>query len=179
MPGFSDSAYRKNFELLKNELRSQLKNYQYVFTHSPWGEYGHEDHVQIFRAVQALQSELGFTLWFPNYCSNMTYSFMLEQLSSIDIRLGTFRTNKDLAAQLMELYQANDCWTWYEGYEWPDDETFNAWEPQPRRSGSEGKVFPTNLIRIEYSPSETANETWYRASRRVLGKLKRRLNHRG
>ena len=36
-----------------------------VITHSPWGEYGHEDHVQLFRAVDALRPELGFAVWAP------------------------------------------------------------------------------------------------------------------
>jgi len=30
-------------------LREVLKGYRNVITHNPWGEYGHEEHVQVYR----------------------------------------------------------------------------------------------------------------------------------
>ena len=55
--------------MLKDLLRARLGDCRNVITHNPWGEYGHEDHVQVFRAVTALQAELGFAVWVSGYCA--------------------------------------------------------------------------------------------------------------
>ena len=55
MRGFDPEAYRAGFAGLKARLRPELAGAATVVTHAPWGEYGHEDHVQLFRAVDALQ----------------------------------------------------------------------------------------------------------------------------
>ncbi len=100
---------------------------------------------------------------------------MLKHLPSIDSRHGTFATNKDLAARLKALYQTNGCWTWYDGYEWPDDETFSVWHGSNQHGIGDGKVFPMNLVRIEWPPSDHSKETWRRQGGRLLRKLKRGL----
>ena len=57
MPGFSPDRYRENFTELQRQLRQRLAGRRAVVTHAPWGEYGHEEHVQVFRAVLALQPD--------------------------------------------------------------------------------------------------------------------------
>jgi LmbE family N-acetylglucosaminyl deacetylase len=51
MPGFSETRYRATHGQLVAALRPLLARSPSVITHNPWGEYGHEDHVQVFRAV--------------------------------------------------------------------------------------------------------------------------------
>ena len=58
--------YDDNFNTLLAELRPVLAGCADVYTHNPWGEYGHPEHIQVYRAVTALQAELGFTVWFSN-----------------------------------------------------------------------------------------------------------------
>src|SRR6202030_399361 len=43
------SLYGRNAEKLLRILEVELKHESLVFTHNPWGEYGHEEHVQVFR----------------------------------------------------------------------------------------------------------------------------------
>ena len=64
-------------------LRPALAGVRTVITHAPWGEYGHEDHVQLFRAVDALRPELGFALWVPAYVSDRSAALMQRNLGRL------------------------------------------------------------------------------------------------
>jgi hypothetical protein len=55
--------YKRNYGELKERLEAQLETYRNVFTHNPWGEYGHEEHVQVYRVIKGLQHKMGFDLW--------------------------------------------------------------------------------------------------------------------
>jgi len=72
--------YINNYYNLRKMLRNKLKDYQNVFTHNPWGEYGHEEHIQVYRVVKELQKEMKFNLWFSNYCSNKSIDLMLRHI---------------------------------------------------------------------------------------------------
>ena len=51
-----------------------------VIAHGPWGEYGHEEHVQVFRVVASLATEMGFRLWLPAYVAPKSEALMLRNL---------------------------------------------------------------------------------------------------
>lgn len=73
-PGFSVAAdYRRNYALIRSRLADELAAGMNVFTHAPWGEYGHEDHVQVFRVLESLRDEIGFTLGVSNYCTERSF----------------------------------------------------------------------------------------------------------
>jgi len=59
-----DDNYRRKFDETVKALSSYLssKRPTTIFTHNPWGEYGHEDHIQVYRALRALQHSFGFTI---------------------------------------------------------------------------------------------------------------------
>jgi hypothetical protein len=40
--------YEENFHSIHACLKAELSADMNVFTHNPWGEYGHEDHVQVY-----------------------------------------------------------------------------------------------------------------------------------
>jgi LmbE family N-acetylglucosaminyl deacetylase len=170
------SVYERNYSLLRKRLRQVLSGYRNVVTHNPWGEYGHEEHVQVFRVVESLKQEMGFELWFTNYCSNKNFSYMLKHLPALDSRHGIFATDKDLAARLKGLYRANGCWTWYDDYQWPDNETFIALPGPHERSDRKGAVIPLNLVSIEWAADDRGRSKWHTLGHRLLGKLKRRLD---
>jgi LmbE family N-acetylglucosaminyl deacetylase len=140
--------YQKNYRLVKNRLRDLLRPYKTVFTHNPWGEYGHEEHVQLFRVIENLQLEMGFGLWVSNYVSNRSQILMQDSMTAISDRFFSKPTNKAFVEQVAELYTKNNCWTWYSGYEWPSDETFFMVNPINRRKRRLGRVLPMNLIDI-------------------------------
>ena len=109
--GFVEENYKRNFELLKGRLHTKLVSCKNVFTHNPWGEYGHEEHIQVYKAVKELQEKLGFRLWFSNYCSNKTFGLMLQKLEGKRVTYSVGQTNKKLANRIMQIYSRNGCWT--------------------------------------------------------------------
>ncbi len=74
-------AYRENYETLYRTLQPRLKPDMNVFTHNPWGEYGHEDHVQVFRVLDRLRDEIGFKLWMSNYCTERSMPLAMQYFS--------------------------------------------------------------------------------------------------
>ncbi len=54
----SGEKYKTNFSVLKKKLAYLLVDYHNVYTHNPWGEYGHEEHIQVFRVIEELQKEI-------------------------------------------------------------------------------------------------------------------------
>ena len=49
------SLYEKNAEKLLPILEAELKYETLVFTHNPWGEYGNEEYVQVFRVLDEIK----------------------------------------------------------------------------------------------------------------------------
>lgn len=142
-----ENTYRNSYTKLEDGLIEVLANYKNVFTHNPWGEYGHEEHVQVFRAVEALQSKCSYDLWFSNYCSNRSFSLATPYFVGVDSDYRTFSTNKWLAAELKNLYQKYNCWTWYPDWIWFEQESFVRFDTKNlHREFSHW--FPLNMIRI-------------------------------
>lgn len=142
------TIYKQNFEALKNKLRKALQGFLNVFTHNPWGEYGHVEHVQVYRAVRAIQQELGFKLWFTNYASNKSINLLAMSFSRIGPHLGLLKTDKSLAKSIARIYKQNQCWTWYDDYEWCDMETFILDVENNDTKGPHDVVLPLNLIDV-------------------------------
>ncbi|MBB5374219.1 PIG-L family deacetylase [Acidocella aromatica] len=124
------ARYEANFAKLVSALRPVLAGYGNVFTHNPWGEYGHPEHVQVYRAVCALQAELGFTVWFSNYVAPLSLP-LARQLAaqpcwtSRELR----RPNVLLARRWAWTYLRHGAWTWILSYRWPRRETLYAQPP--------------------------------------------------
>jgi LmbE family N-acetylglucosaminyl deacetylase len=125
--GFSARRYQEAFPKLVEALRPLLAEAPAVVTHNPWGEYGHEDHVQVFRAVERLRRELGFALWVTGYVSDKSYAFMLRHLAKLDCSAPELPTDPELGARLRDIYIRHGCWTWFDDYVWPRTERFLRW----------------------------------------------------
>ncbi len=144
------ALYQGNFAALMTGLRPRLSGCRNVITHNPWGEYGHEEHIQVYLALRMLQKELGFELWFSNYCSNRSCQLMLRYVSGFAAEYLTLPTDEGLGKRVMALYQHNDCWTWFDDYHWFAEESFMKdrgempVEPLPR-----GRLFPLNFLKME------------------------------
>ena len=130
----TDSAaaarYAANFPLLVAALRTALAGCEAVYTHNPWGEYGHTEHIQIYRAVTTLQAELGYTIWFSNYVGARSWKLAR--------RLGgeprwterrCVRPDQATARQLMRVYRRHGARTWTRWHRRPDQETLYAQPP--------------------------------------------------
>jgi hypothetical protein len=146
---FSDKTYINNYHTLKARLQECLQGYRNVFTHNPWGEYGHVEHVQVYRSIKDLQKEMHFNLWYSNYVSNKSAKLMINELAGLDYDAVTLPTNKQLAEEIANIYKRNECWTWYDDYEWCDNETFIKDSDTVSKIKRYGKLLPINYINIE------------------------------
>lgn len=131
----SDAAararYEANFQKLVDGLRPVLAGCRKVYTHNPWGEYGHTEHIQVYRAVTALQSTLGYTIWFPNYVGAASW-ILAQQSSRLSCWTERHNVTPDLATarKAMRVYRQYGAWTWTPWHRWPAHETLYA-QPHP------------------------------------------------
>jgi len=144
------AVYTQNFSELCERLRHILKGYRNVFTHNPWGEYGHEEHVQVYRAVKSVQAQLGFDVWVSNYCSNRSFRLMESHVSGFRTDYVTVPIDKEFAAEVRDLYQRHGCWTWHADFVWFNEESFIRDDGLKYSAKNHGHLFPLNLVHVEF-----------------------------
>lgn len=138
------ARYEANFARLTESLRGALAGLESVYTHNPWGEYGHPDHIQVHRAVAALQAELGYTMWFSNYVGRASWT-LARQLAG-EARWTervVLPTDLAIAHRLRRVYRRFGAWTWKRGHRWPASETLYGAPPAgrgPRRQSLSGEM---------------------------------------
>lgn len=140
--------YRANYQRLLPRLRRELAGCTQVFTHSPWGEYGHEEHIQVHRVVKDLQQELRFRLWHPNYCSEKSFPLMLQHGATLGSERMTLTTERELADQIRKIYQECNCWTWFPDWQGAEHETFMGEDVDAEVGEPKVGMFPLNFMRI-------------------------------
>lgn len=172
LPGFDAERYRANYHALVAQLSDLLRGYSAVVTHNPWGEYGHEEHVQVHRAVIAVQRVVGYDVWYSNYCSDRSYPLMLRAISGFRSAYETLPTEPALARDIESLYRRCGCWTW------PFDDYVHFAHESFIKSGSAassvvaGSTCPLNFIRLTEpaAPRPTVSRT-----RRLMRSTRRRI----
>lgn len=127
----ASERYEANFAALVGSLRTALAGCAAVFTHNPWGEYGHAEHIQVHRAVAALQPELGYTIWFSNYVGSASWG-LAQVIASQPCRTDRRAVVPDveLARKLKGIYRRNGAWTWTRWHRWPAEEYLYAMPPR-------------------------------------------------
>ncbi len=169
LPGFDAARYRANFQTLVDTLTDRLQGVETVLTHNPWGEYGHEDHVQVYRAVSKVKETLGFELWYSNYCSERAFPLMLRHIRGLRGDSEQFETNLELARSIETLYREHQCWTWpFDDYPYFDTEQFIIDAPRASRRHV-GSIIPLNFIEVD-GPTQnggSATAIMRRAARRA------------
>lgn len=172
----SDAAaarYRHSYVELEARLTPILGQYHNVFTHNPWGEYGHEDHVQVHRVIRALQRKMGFSLWISNYCGNQSLNLLQQHIVGFSSDYFSLPTNPVLAGEIRSLYQRHGCWTWYDDYRWFHEEAFMQITGEDRATTPCGHLFPLNFIKTDFTTAASAGPT--SGLRRLWRALQRRL----
>ena len=146
--------YQRNARELRRILEEELNQENLVITHNPWGEYGNEEHVQVFRILMALQQELGFELFVDSYVSNRSVTLMARCEHSLQGNPVVRETDTAMAHRLKKLYLENGCWTWLDDYEWPEYESFYS---VARPGGATGPAttasVPLNYITFTFNQS--------------------------
>lgn len=136
---FDPDRYRAQFPALREALRPRLAGMRNVIAHGPWGEYGHEDHVQVFRAVASLVGELGFQLWVPAYVAPKSEVLMRRNLRFCGKPTPPMPIDGVFAEEIAQIYKRTKTWTWFDSYVWPETEQFLPWSaevlPEGQRAG--------------------------------------------
>lgn len=140
--------YQKNYMDICEMLRSELRSDMNVFTHNPWGEYGHEDHIQVFRAVDELRGEIGFTQWMSNYCTNRSLPLALTYFDHQPKPYYRHPVDKKYAEEVADVYRKYDCWTWSDEWQWFNEECFMQAPSQQSNATAQSHLMPLNLFSI-------------------------------
>ena len=122
--------YESNYTKLLEGLRESLAGCRSVYTHNPWGEYGHAEHIQVHNAVTALQSEIGYTVWFSNYVGAASWTLARGLAARLSwARRALVRPDVATARALMRVYRRYGAWTWTSVHRWPAQEVMYAQPP--------------------------------------------------
>lgn len=140
--------YKANYDKLYAALDKVLSEGMNVFTHNPWGEYGHEEHIQIFRVIDDLRAKKGFKLWMSNYCTNRSLPLAMTYFSASETQYIKRPTDKVYADAVADIYRKHDCWTWHDDWKWFDEECFMEAPTHQKNDGAQAHLFPLNLFSI-------------------------------
>ncbi|MEE9344641.1 MAG: hypothetical protein V3U88_03435 [Methylococcales bacterium] len=121
--------YERNFGLIRSQLKTLLSPKMNVFTHNPWGEYGHEDHVQLYRIINNLRTEMNFKMWVSCYISKRSTLLARNYVESGVLEPIKCCINTKLAKEIANIYKCHHCWTWTDDWVWNQSEYFL---PNPR-----------------------------------------------
>ena len=154
---YSDSmSYSSNFEVLIEQLRLELVKGDTIFTHNPWGEYGHAEHVQVFRAITSLIEELNLNVFVNGYVGDKTFEFMSNHYSLFSSESFIAHSNNELGQEIKQIYIFNNCWTWSNDYQWPPTEIFYRLLRTPEKSfynQSNSSYPPLNVLKGKFTDS--------------------------
>ncbi len=147
-----DAAYAGQADDILAALRPQLQQAGNVFTHNPWGEYGHEDHVQLSKCVTELAGELRATVWYSNYVSGKSSRLMRRYVSGFrsDYRINDVDATR--AREIAGAYFRHGTWTHDPDYAWFPAECFIAGPLEFSTQESVGTLFPVNYLRVPFDP---------------------------
>ena len=140
--------YGAQFDHLLSHLRESLRADMNVFTHNPWGEYGHEDHVQLFRVLDRLRGEIGFRLWMSNYVTERSLPLARRYFEPSPAPGLTLPVDAAYCERVADCYRETGCWTWAQAWSWFPTETFREAPRGPRDAGPQAHLGALNLFAI-------------------------------
>jgi hypothetical protein len=143
------TSYRANYRAIYEALRERLSPGMNVFTHNPWGEYGHEEHVQVFRALDRLRSEIGFTLWMSNYCTERSLPLAMRYFHAAPGSYLRMPTDKAFADEVAAVYKRHGCWTWADDWAWFEEECYMEAPREHAPPRAHAHLFPLNFFTID------------------------------
>ena len=145
-------AYREQAASVAKILEPHLEGFENIFTHNPWGEYGHEAHVQLSRVTTALAEKRGAAIWYSNYVSGKSSRLMRNFLNGFRNDYCTHEIDIARAREIAGTYMHSGNWTFDPDYAWFPTECFVRGPLQHSAEQTEGTLFPVNYIRVPFDP---------------------------
>lgn len=142
--------YEANGRLLYEKLKPMLTSDMNVFTHNPWGEYGHEDHLQVFRVVDRLRNEIGFKLWMSNYCTDRALPLAMTYFDNDERDFVQLPVDTEFADVVADTYRRHECWTWADNWLWFPFELFTEAPTSQSNADGQTHLLPMNMFRFDH-----------------------------
>jgi LmbE family N-acetylglucosaminyl deacetylase len=161
-------AYVERAAALRTGLAPFVAGANHVFTHNPWGEYGHEEHVMVHRVVSDLAAKGPTSVWYSNYASSWTTRLMLRYCGRAENDVFARDVDTESMKRMSLVYRDHDTWTWFDDYEWFDTEHFVRGPLEYLPQSGFGWMFPINLITLPDRPSRKSVSRVKRLKRRLL-----------
>jgi LmbE family N-acetylglucosaminyl deacetylase len=171
----SAAAYAEQAAALRRALPAELAGATAVFTHNPWGEYGHEDHVQVCRIVTHVAIDLGLTVWYSTYASFKSLPLLRRYLGRGDQQYVLQPSDPALGEKIAAAYRRHGAWTWFDDYQWFAHDCFIRGPLDKDHGQNAGWLAPINLLDPRHEPLWTPRPPAPLAQRirRRLGRLVR------
>lgn len=147
-PGGIAVNYEANYHTLYGELKDILRPDMNVFTHNPWGEYGHEDHIQVYRVVDRLRRETGFRQWMTNYCTERSLPLAMRYFDNDARKHIQLPVDIPFAQQVADVFRRNGCWTWAENWKWFPFELYTEAPVEEAQADGQPHILPLNMFRF-------------------------------
>ncbi len=169
IPG-ANETYEKRAGELQDALRPLISDARNIFTHNPWGEYGHAEHVMVHRIVASIAAQSDAALWHGNYVSRWSQPLMEKYLSNAHAEYHQSDVDTAAMLEMSQVYKRHDTWTWADDYAWFPQECYIRGPLSVVDSADGGWLFPLNYIRVSDLPKSNP-----RAQPDALTRLRRKL----
>jgi len=123
-PNKNIKKYKKYCVQLEYKLSNILKFGDTVYTHNPWGEYGHEEHILVFKTIIKLSKKLNLKIFVNGYVSNKSFNLMKLKQHWLSKEFKFKNIDQDLTKKISQIYKSNFCWTFNDDYKWPKKDIF-------------------------------------------------------
>jgi hypothetical protein len=167
----SAAAYAKQAAAMRRLLPAELEGATAVFTHNPWGEYGHEDHIQVCRVATRVADDLSLPVWYGTYASVKSLPLLRRYLGRGDQHYVLQPSDPDLGTQIAAVYRRHGAWTWFDDYHWFAHDCFVRGPLDKDHGQNAGWLAPINLLDPRHEPLWTP-----RAPVPLTRRIRRRLS---
>lgn len=123
--------YVANYDALLELIEPYVRRHAVIYTHNPWGEYGHEEHVQVSNVVMSLARRHGCSVWawdgFPErHLLRLGMRLRSDFYGDRPLTLphADLEVDGSLYHSIRQLYLSQGAWTWDWGYEPPARSTY-------------------------------------------------------
>jgi LmbE family N-acetylglucosaminyl deacetylase len=169
----ADARYAEQAARVSSALSPLVADAGNVFTHNPWGEYGHESHVQLSRIVTTLAISRDATVWHSNYVSGKSSRMMRRYVHGFADEYFTRPVDPERALAIADTYRQNNAWSFDDDFAWFPSECFLRGPLNGAAEPTVGTLFPVNYVRVPFDPVARQRPTpgFATRTRRKLSRL--------
>jgi len=113
--GDAQGPLRAACDVISTHIREMSKDVDYVFTHNPYGEYGHMDHKLCFdMVVKNTDKDILITdIHLPsNWSQHYTFSKKIKDLYYNNLFKADIEIDEYLYQRAKQMYESANSWTW-------------------------------------------------------------------